>query len=68
MNWLSLDIKSDEFGKALIDAGINKSRIHEWSRDPQVNLSGTTGSVFDELEDLDTKDCIQKLIDLNHLN
>lgn len=69
MNWLKMDLESDGFGKALVDAGISKSRIHEWSRDPQINLSvSATGSVFDALEDLDIEDCIQKLIELNKLN
>ena len=69
MNWLSLDLESDGFGKALVDAGISKSRIHEWSRDPQINLSDSaTGSVFDALEDLDIDECIQKLIEFNRLN
>jgi hypothetical protein len=69
MNWLKMDLESDGFGKALVDAGISKSRIHEWSRDPQINLSvSATGSVFDALEDLDIEDCIQKLIEFNKLN
>ena len=69
LNWLSLDIESDDLGKALLDSGISKSRIEEWSRDPQIKLSdSSTGSVFDELEDLDIGECIQKLIELNSLN
>jgi len=69
LNWLSLELESDEFGKALLDAGISKSRIEEWSHDPQINLpDSSTGSVFDELEDLDTSDCVHKLIELNNLN
>lgn len=69
LNWLSFDLESDTFGKALVDAGISRSRIKEWSLDPQVNLSeSSTGSLFDELEDLDVDECIQKLIELNALN
>ncbi len=69
LNWLGLDLESDKFGKALVDLGISKSRIEEWSRDPQIKLSeSATGSIFDELEDLDIDECIQKLIDLNKLN
>ena len=69
LNWLSLDLESDLLGKALMDAGISKSRIKEWSLDPQVKLSASsTGSVFDVLEDLDIDECIQKLIELNSLN
>lgn len=69
LNWLSLDMESDFLGKALLDAGISKSRIEEWSRDPQINLPDSSiGSVFDELEDLDIGDCVRKLIELNSLN
>jgi len=68
LNWLSLELESDDLGKALLDAGISKSRIEEWSRDPQINLSDSSiGSIFDELEDLDIGDCVQKLIELNSL-
>lgn len=69
MNWLDIDLRSDDMGKVLLDAGLSISRIEEWSRDPQINLSDTaTGSVFDELEDLDIGDCVKKLIELNSLN
>jgi len=69
LNWLGLDLESDELGKALVDVGISKSRIVDWSRDPQIKLSdSSTGSIFDELEDLDIGECIQKLIDLDNLN
>jgi len=69
LNWLRSDLELDVFGKTLLDAGISKERIEEWSRDPQINLSdSSTGSIFDELEDLDVDDCVQKLIELNRLN
>lgn len=69
LNWLSFDLESDTFGKALVDAGISRSRIKEWSLDPQVKLSeSSTGSLFDELEDLDVDECIQRLSELNTLN
>ena len=69
MNWLGIDLGSDVLGKALLDAGLSKARIEEWSRDPQINLSDSAiGSVFDELEDLDVDDCVKKLIKLNSLN
>lgn len=69
INWLGLDVESDDLGKVLLDAGISKSKIEQWSLDPQINLSDSlSGSVFDELEDLDIDDCIRKLIELNDLN
>eukprot|EP00535_Pseudo-nitzschia_heimii_P007195 CAMPEP_0197175556 /NCGR_PEP_ID=MMETSP1423-20130617/1745_1 /TAXON_ID=476441 /ORGANISM="Pseudo-nitzschia heimii, Strain UNC1101" /LENGTH=324 /DNA_ID=CAMNT_0042624743 /DNA_START=191 /DNA_END=1165 /DNA_ORIENTATION=+ len=69
MNWLGIDSESDDLGKALLGAGISKARIEEWSRDPQIKLSNSvTGSVFDELEDLDISDCVKKLIELDSLN
>lgn len=69
LNWLGLDLESDDLGKALLDTGFTQSRIEEWSRDPQIRISNaTTGSVFYELEDLDVGDCVKKLIELNNLN
>eukprot|EP00536_Pseudo-nitzschia_multiseries_P012517 jgi/Psemu1/298143/fgenesh1_pm.482_\ len=69
LNWLSLDLESDQLGKQLLDAGISESRIKEWCLDPQITLPGSsTGSLFDALEDLDVEDCVKKLVEFNSLN
>jgi len=68
-NWLGASIDTDAFGKALLDAGLSKKTIEEWSVDPRVNLpGGDKGSVFDALEDMDVDDCLAKLVELNGLN
>lgn len=69
MNWLNLDPEYDAFGKLLLDSGLTKERISEYAKDPQVKISETSsGSIFDELEELDAPACIQKLLSLNQLN
>lgn len=60
-NWLQADVTKDSFGKKLIENGISKKTIDEWSVDPQVK----GGSLFDALEDLDSDDCIAKAVELN---
>merc|ERR1711904_424923 len=37
MNWLSCALDSDAWGKALLDAGVSKKTIEEWSFDPVVS-------------------------------
>jgi len=68
-NWLSAAITDDIFGKAMLDAGLPESMIKSWSVDPQVNISeDKLGSIFDQLEDLDAAECLQKVSDLSKLN
>eukprot|EP00559_Dactyliosolen_fragilissimus_P007073 CAMPEP_0184859700 /NCGR_PEP_ID=MMETSP0580-20130426/4690_1 /TAXON_ID=1118495 /ORGANISM="Dactyliosolen fragilissimus" /LENGTH=340 /DNA_ID=CAMNT_0027356485 /DNA_START=34 /DNA_END=1056 /DNA_ORIENTATION=- len=68
-NWLGHDISNDQFGKALIQAGLSVETIKEWSVDPRIEVpAGGKSSVFDELEDLDADECLKKLIELNSLN
>jgi hypothetical protein len=68
-NWLQQNPQNDSFGRALLDAGISKSRINAWFIDPQIQLTeSTTGSVFDALEELDADECLQKMIELNKVN
>jgi hypothetical protein len=69
MNWLNLDLEYDKLGKTLLESGISKQRILEWSKDPQIHVSeSTTRSVFDTLEDMNVQECVNKLIALNKLN
>ena len=37
-NWLKADVKTDIFGKLLLEAGIKEDTIKEWSVDPRVAL------------------------------
>lgn len=68
MNWLGTSCRSDAFCQALVKAGVKEATIRAWSVDPQVNIAaGKKGSLFDALEDLDTKPCIEKAKALNAL-
>lgn len=68
-NWLGMPLKKDSFGKALLNAGLSKKTIKEWSLDPRIKLlDGEMGSVFDYLEDLDVSECLSKLEALNKAN
>eukprot|EP00439_Symbiodinium_sp_Y106_P073932 s989_g14.t1 len=68
-NWLEMPIKDDPFGARLLQRGSSESLIRAWSVDPQVNIApGRQGSVFDQLEDLDTAVCLEKLLELKDRN
>jgi len=70
MNWLEAPLAEDAFGKSLLSAGISEATIAAWSVDPQVNLTccGKKGSIFDALEDMDSRACAAKLSELDGLN
>ena len=51
MNWCKVAAADDAFGQGLFAAGIDEAKLAAWSADPQVTLDGTTGSLFDALED-----------------
>ena len=68
-NWLEIPIKDDPFGARLLQRGFSESLIQAWSVDPQVQIApGKQGSVFDQLEDLDTAACLEKLLELKDRN
>lgn len=69
LNWLGRSVEEDPFGRALLDAGLTKEAIMEWSVDPRIDQpDGSKGSVFDALEDLDVGECLARMIELNDLN
>merc|ERR1719262_663264 len=69
MNWLGAKADKDKWGSALLDAGVRMKSIKEWSLDPQVTygekLNPTVKSIWDTLEDLDTKACIDKCVEID---
>jgi len=72
-NWLERDIANDAFGRALLDRGMHQKIIEEWVLDPRVQLLGDDGSteqgsLFDALEDMDAKECLVKLDEVDTLN
>ena len=69
INWLGKSVKDFPFGKAILAAGISEKTVKEWSLDPRIAMpDGSTGSVFDALEDLDVDECLEKMKELNSLN
>lgn len=63
-NWLNMSIESDFFGKALLASGLPLSMIEEWCKDPAVHFEGKKQSLFDLLEDLDSRDCLRRAADI----
>lgn len=61
-NWLQKPFADVPFGKALLDAGLSEDLLKAWSVDPQVKIGGDgkKGSIFDQLEDQNVADCLQK--------
>lgn len=68
-NWLEGSIKSEAFGRRMIQAGISEAIIKEWSVDPQVPFEkdGKKGkfSLFDLVEDMDSTECLDTLVKVN---
>ena len=61
VNWLKIPISSDPFGSKLLAAGIDGATLKAWTVDPQVLTPGGSGakkSLFDQLEDMDVKECV----------
>lgn len=59
-NWLGVPINKDYFGLAMLASGVPLSTIKAWSDDPAVMFQGKKQSLFDLLEDLDGRECLQK--------
>jgi len=61
MNWLSVDLKDDSFGSALLARGVDAEKLMSYTKDPQVDIGGgKTGSFFDSVEDTNSDDCATK--------
>jgi nucleoside diphosphate kinase len=68
MNWLGATPEEDEFGAQMLKAGVSKETIQAWSVDPRVKISETEeGSLFDNLEDINADECLEKAVGLNKL-
>eukprot|EP00440_Ansanella_granifera_P016125 gb/GFBE01017515.1/.p1 GENE.gb/GFBE01017515.1/~~gb/GFBE01017515.1/.p1 ORF type:complete len:421 (+),score=131.88 gb/GFBE01017515.1/:1-1263(+) len=63
MNWLEQGLEEDFYGRALLTE-IPANKLKEWLKDPAVNFEGKKQSVFDLLEDLDSRDCFRKCVDI----
>jgi len=71
-NWLEQSLSYDSYGKELLAAGISLKTLQAWSVDPQVVLSkeaeAKKGSLFDSVEDMNSADCTEKLLELAEIN
>jgi len=59
-NWLGYRADRDPFGRLLLKAGVTRSLIKEWSKDPQVTFGvlPIKKSIYDTLEDTDSDYCL----------
>ena len=53
LNWLGTTLDDDATGHALLEAGVKRDTLLQWTKDPQVDLDGSYSSLFDAFEDLD---------------
>jgi nucleoside diphosphate kinase len=60
LNWVGASLETDPFGKAMLEAGIPKKTVLEWTKDPQVTFEGKKASLFDLLEDTNADACLAK--------
>ena len=69
-NWTGEPVDEQAYGKLLIQHGITKETLEMWGKDPQVNIrnDGLKGSLFDQVEDMDSKECMKNLMQINKLN
>lgn len=61
LNWCGATVEDDSFGKVLLDAGIPKDKILEWTKDPTVEVDGKKVSLFDHVEDVNASECVSAL-------
>jgi len=69
MNWLGNKAERDVWGKELLSAGVRMKTIKEWTLDPAVQYGDkqnpTLKSIWDTLEDMDTRPCIEKCVEID---
>ena len=68
LNWLGATLDDDETGHALLEAGIKRETLMQWTKDPQVDLEGSMTSLFDAFEDLDSKECLAKAVEIERVD
>jgi len=69
MNWLGYRADRDNFGKALLEAGVRAKTIKDWTLDPVISygdkMKPTNKSIWDTIEDMDAQACIDKCVELD---
>eukprot|EP00954_Amorphochlora_amoebiformis_P016624 1304710-Amorphochlora_amoeboformis.AAC.2 len=58
LNWGGVKLGDDEFGKAILEAGVDEKTVMSWTKDPQVVHDGKGASLFDTFEDKDASQCL----------
>ncbi len=61
VNWTGADLEKDTFGKAALGLGIPKDKLKLWMGDAQVKVDGKKQSIFDYLEDQNSKENLEHL-------
>merc|ERR1712136_270642 len=64
-NWLGMPLETDRYGRAMLASGVPLATIQAWCDDPAVPFEGKKQSLFDLLEDLDSRDCLRKSAAVN---
>jgi len=59
-NWLGVPLEQDSYGKAMLALGLPAGLIKTWFDDPAVPFQGKRQSLFDLLEDLNSRECLKK--------
>jgi len=65
LNWMRLEVWNDPFGRILQSKNVSPARARDWASDPMVQHDGRQQSLFDVVENLDTKECIQRMMALS---
>jgi len=69
MNWLGYRADRDNFGKALLNAGVSMKSVKAWCLDPVVKYGDaeapTEKSIWDTIEDMDAQACIDKCAEID---
>merc|ERR1712224_464828 len=59
----------DVWGKELLEAGVRLKTIKDWTKDPVVQYGDkqnpTSKSIWDTIEDMDSKECIAKCVEID---
>jgi nucleoside diphosphate kinase len=65
MNWLNVELDDDDFAKGMMASGISAETINLWRNDPQVVVGDAKVSLFDSLEDMSSKECLAKAVEIH---
>eukprot|EP00924_Labyrinthula_sp_SR-Ha-C_P009449 maker-scaffold_2-snap-gene-24.32-mRNA-1 protein AED:0.01 eAED:0.01 QI:71/1/1/1/1/1/2/349/396 len=64
VNWLGVALEEDSWGSTLLLNGVDLDKLKAMMGDAPVEYEGKVQSSFDLLEDLDSEDCLEKILDI----